>query len=524
MRKVLLVWALFLALFSCSINGKEGEEGPTLKAVTVTVSTVVLPQGESADVLFRVTDPDYKFNHTVSSSGCQVKVLLSGGKEPKNFRLKDVTYDAVRSSYVAVIEDTGTSNDYDDEAFIAIFPTPGNSAFVKSSSFKVRAEADPAGTVNTGLPVVYVNTQGGVGVYSKTEYVPATMKIKGVGNIPGLEEVACNIRGRGNTTWTWPKKPYLIKMEKRTSVLGFPKHKRWVLLANFMDRTMMRNLVSMKVSSMMTNLAWTPRCRPVELVLNGKHVGNYLLIEQVRVDENRVNISETDGYLFELDFHYDNPIQWKDHNIPFAIKNPDEDVITQEQINYAKNYIAEVANAIYGANFTDPENGYAKYLDVDSYIDYWLVYEVMTNHELGNPGSVLFHKDVNGKLTAGPCWDFDWGVLSFKTSPQAETGLVNGKAIWYARLFEDPAFKTKVRNRFIELLPQLQTIPDYMEECRSLLSESAKLNFAMWNPADDKSQNGGNIINGDENMTFDAAIDRLKSNYNKHLQVIQAVL
>ena len=63
-----------------------------------------------------------------------------------------------------------------------------------------------------------------------------------------------------------------------------------------------------------------------------------------------------------------------------------------------------------------------------------------------------------------------------------------------------------------------------MEECRELLSESAKLNFAMWNPADDKSQNGGNIINGDENMTFDAAIDRLKSNYNKHLQVIQAVL
>ena len=150
MRKVLIVWALFITLFSCSKNGKEGEEGPTLKAVTVTVSTVVLPQGESADVLFRVTDPDYKFNHTVSSSGCQVKVLLSGGREPENFRLKDVTYDAARSSYVAVIEDTGTSNDYDDEAFIAIFPTPGNSAFVKSSSFKVARALKPSYHISYG--------------------------------------------------------------------------------------------------------------------------------------------------------------------------------------------------------------------------------------------------------------------------------------------------------------------------------------------------------------------------------------
>ena len=528
MKRIFQYLAPFVILFSWACSGlgeitdiKEPET-PVLRLITPASDVLVIPPKEEVRLAFTVKDPGYKFNYSVADKDVDIRLVLTNGQEPSGFYLKEVLPGETGGAYVAVIADSGTDSTYDVNAVITI-STVGNS-FVQSSTIRIMSEPAPAGTVYTGLPVVYVNTQGGVGVYSKTEFVPATMKIKGVGTIPGLEEVACNIRGRGNTTWTWPKKPYLIKMEKRTSVLGFPKHKRWVLLANFMDRTMMRNLVSMKVSSMMTNLAWTPRCRPVELVLNGEHVGNYLLIEQVRVDENRVNISETDGYLFELDFHYDNPIQWKDHNIPFAIKNPDEDVITQEQINYAKNYIAEVANAIYGSNFKDPQNGYAKYLDVDSYIDYWIVYEVMTNHELKNPGSVMFHKDVNGKLTAGPCWDFDWGVLSFKTSPQAETGLVNGNAIWYARLFEDPAFKTKVRNRFNELLPQLQTIPDYMEECRSLLSESAKLNFAMWNPADDKSQNGGNIINGDENMTFDAAIDRLKSNYNKHLQVIQDVL
>ena len=148
----------------------------------------------------------------------------------------------------------------------------------------------------------------------------------------------------------------------------------------------------------------------------------------------------------------------------------------------------------------------------------------MGNHELGNPGSVFMHKDRGGKLVAGPCWDFDWGVLSYSTSPQARTGLVNGNAIWYGRLRQDPAFEAKLKARFQELLPLLETIPDYMDECERLLTESAKLNFAMWNPAEDASQNGGWIINGDENMTFHDAVARLKSIYKERLQVIPTKL
>jgi hypothetical protein len=147
----------------------------------------------------------------------------------------------------------------------------------------------------------------------------------------------------------------------------------------------------------------------------------------------------------------------------------------------------------------------------------------MTNHELNNPGSIMFHKDVGGKLTAGPCWDFDWGILSFYTS-NGEYGLVNKDAIWYSRLFQDPDFKSRVKARFLELKPQLQTIPSYMDECEKLLEKSAGLNFKMWNPADDKSQNGGNIINGDENLTFHDAVKRLKSNFSKHLTVIESKL
>jgi len=130
------------------------------------------------------------------------------------------------------------------------------------------------------------------------------------------------------------------------------------------------------------------------------------------------------------------------------------------------------------------------------------------------------HKDRGGKLVAGPCWDFDWGVLSYNTSQQARTGLVNGNAIWYARLFQDPDFKAKVKARFQQLLPELEKIPAYIDDCEALLTESARLNFAMWNPAEDASQNGGRIINGDENMTFHDAVARLKTIYQERLTVI----
>lgn len=540
--RFLVLFTCFLGLAACS-KQEIVPEAPTptevrLHSITVSQRSLVLPAGGSAELSFTVKDPAFEIPSLLVENG--------SGKAPVAFSLQSFRRGGKEGEYVAVFKDNKVEEVYSTQVCLVVplsNAETGQTSYVTSLFFVVRSEQQHVRvSVNTGLPEVYVDTEGGKGVYSKTEYVPASLYINGAGKYETLQPVSCSIRGRGNTTWTWPKKPYLIKLEEKASVLGMNKHKRWVLLANFMDRSLMRNLVSMKVASM-TSLDWTPGCVPVEVVLNGKHQGSYLLIEQVRVDKHRVNITEmkpednagealTGGYLLELDFHYDNEFQWTDprghcdgmsRGIPFAVKSPDPEEITLAQKNYIKNYIAEVASTIYGENFADPENGYAKYLDVDSFVDYWIVYEVMCNHELRNPGSVFFHKDRGGKLTAGPCWDFDWGILSFYTSA-GETRLVNGKAIWYERLFQDPVFAEKVKTRFYELLPQLETIPDYMDECEALLTESAKLNFKLWNPADDRSQNGGNIINGDENLTFHEAVERLKYNYKKHLQVIRAQL
>ena len=514
-----------LVLFSCEEEEKKLETVtfPELRSVEVNrEDEIVLPSEGSETITFRVTEADFTFSTTGD-----VFLFLSSGKVSTDYSLKDVKPETPEGTYSATIKDNGFRKEYSDEVRIGVRSVKGKDVFIFSKPFHVRSK--PVGPhdyiPNTGLPVLYLDTENKKSINSKTDYVKAAVTVWEENTGFG-EPVECQVRGRGNTTWEWPKKPYLVKLDSKESFLGMKKHKRWILLANFMDRTMMRNLIAMKVSSM-TSLDWTPSCTPVELVLNGSHKGNYLLIEQVRVDKDRV--PATDGFMLECDFHYDNEVQWIDPHgscnqmesgIPFSVKYPDVEDLTEEQLTFIKEYIYRTASVIYGPNFADPDNGYASRIDVESFIDYWIVFEVMGNHELGNPGSVYFHMSEGGKLKAGPCWDFDWGILSYNTSPQARNGLINEKAIWYARLFEDPAFKAKVKARFEELLPQLETIPSYIDSLQKTLSESAKLNFKMWDPSQDASMNGGYIINGDERMTFNSAVDKIKSIYKERLQVI----
>lgn len=515
MRRWQAIAALLLIL-AASCEKKPEELAPVLRSVSVEEEALVLSRGGSGELHFSVIDPEFRFD---GLSDVVLSFPVAG--ESRACRLTDVRPDSPEGHYIAVLEDSGGEEAYDMQLRLGVRLGAGSDALVLSEPFEVRnGGVSPAGP-DTGLPVVRIRTDGGKAIVNKVDWIHAVMTIEG-------QEYACSVRGRGNTTWEWRKKPYAVKLDKKAEVLGMPAHKRWVLLANFLDRTLMRNIVSMKVASL-TSLAWTPRCRSVELVLNGVHLGNYLLIEQVKVDKNRVAIDEDEGMMLELDFHYDNEIQWMDPNgrcnqfgkgIPFAIKHPDPEDITAERVAQIKDYVASVSKVLYGPGFDDPDTGYPRYLDVASFVDYWIVFEVMGNHELGNPGSVYMHKDKDGLLTAGPCWDFDWGILSYKSSPAARTGLINSKSIWYERLFSDPAFRAAVKARFEELLPALREIPAFMEETEELLSKSAAPNFEMWNPAEDASMNGGSIINGDERMTFHDASVQLRKVFEERLEVI----
>lgn len=374
----------------------------------------------------------------------------------------------------------------------------------------------------TGLPVISIYTDDRGPVTSKEDWKSATLSINGMGQFDDLQDAVVNIRGRGNTTWGWDKKPYALKFEKKTSVLGMPKHKRWVLLANAMDRTMIRNRVAFKVAQQ-TSLAWTPRNEYAEIFLNGKHLGCYLVAEHIKVDENRVNITElspednegealTGGYLFELDFHFDNEWQWRTpRNIPFAIKSPDEEDLTPEQFQWAQEYINSLEGLLYSEDYLSPERGYANYIDQQSFIDYWLVFEVCLNHEIGNPGSVYMYKDRGGNLHAGPIWDFDWGTFSYNVSTSAKGKIYLTGVLWYGRLFRDAEFKALAKERWAEIYPRLQNLLGFIDEQEEYLALSAQRNFALWNPA----TTGG--VNGDETLSFTEAVARMRSIYAERL-------
>lgn len=376
----------------------------------------------------------------------------------------------------------------------------------------------------TGLPVMWIETPGNQPITSKEDWLKgSTLSIDGAGSFDDLPTATMSIRGRGNSTWGWPKKPYNVKFESKTEVLGMPKHKRWCLLANYMDRTLLRNKIAYYLAEQ-TSLAWTPRCEFVELFLNGKYQGQYLVAEHVKIDKNRVNITEmeptditgetvTGGYLLELDFHFDNVWQWHTaHNVPFGVKSPDDDELVPEQFAWIQNHIAEVESVIYGEEFKDPEKGYRSYLDEVSFVDYWLIYELTVNHELGNPGSVFLHKDRGGKIVAGPVWDFDWGTFSYNASPAAQWGLFIQWAWWYDRLFQDEGFRSTAVERWRLLKPKFMTALNYIDEQEDYIALSAKRNFSMWSMTTD--------TNGDEQLQFSQAVARMRKILEERIEII----
>lgn len=360
---------------------------------------------------------------------------------------------------------------------------------------------------NTGIPTIIINTPKKALVPPKTEdWLENTevMIILPDGTVDYDSSVA-NIRGRGNSTWTFPKKPYALKLDEKASILGMPKHKRWVLLANWLDRTSLRNHIAFHIARQ-TDLEWTPRGEFVELFLNGKHKGCYYLCEQIKIDQNRVNISEpsdsnpSGGYLMELDVYFDEAYKFHSPmmNMPYMFKDPDE--VTTAQFDYMQNYITELETAL-----CDDERllagDYKEYLDVDSFIDWWLVHELTGNTEPYHPKSSYMHKDADGKLKAGPVWDFDWETfVPYKASQYSITG-----AIYYGRLFADPSFVKRVKERWEILKPRFDTVAEFIDSEAERLAPAIETNIVMW-PIDVE-------VNRDEKMAYKEAVARLKSSY-----------
>lgn len=337
-------------------------------------------------------------------------------------------------------------------------------------------------------------------------------------------KVAIELRGSSSRV-LFPKKQYAVELrnsalqDTAVSLLGLPEEEDWVLSAPYNDKTLMRDVLAYKLGRSMGRYA--PRTKYCELVLDGRYEGVYFLNEKIKRDKNRVDISAlnpdettgddlTGGYIIKLDkvdgssgpgFVSEYPVVTNLGNkkITFQYEYPKWDEIVAAQKNYISGYVFKFEKALLSDDFADPDQGYAKYIDVDSFVDFFIMNELTKNVD-GYRLSSFFYKQKDsqgGKLFAGPIWDFNlgFGNANYCTSG-SPAGFVYSEfnklcpgdtwliPFWWERFFLDGNFGTKVADRWASLRQDkfsTSMIHAYIDSVAMVLNqESQQRNFQTW--------------------------------------------
>lgn len=314
-----------------------------------------------------------------------------------------------------------------------------------------------------------ITTDGGAPINSKDEYVGCYVSIDGKGEFKDYSGTA-RIRGRGNSTWLWyDKKSYRLKLDVKDKVLGLKKNRDWVLLANYRDATDLMNTFGFETARWM-GMPFTNHTRYVEVFLNGDYIGLYQLTEQIEVGGHRVDIDEENGVLLSFDLD-DGPGLSPDatdnfysevYSMPMCVKNPDDP--TAEQIAQIQSDFAVLENAVKAKDFALVDS----LLDVESFISMLQLQEYLYNVDFTAPRSVYMFRDVDGKYTMGPVWDwdagydFDWNhmetshnffasyqELIFGRAPYIQNGNY-GLPRFFTDMFDNYEFVTLYKERWAE--------------------------------------------------------------------------
>ena len=340
----------------------------------------------------------------------------------------------------------------------------------------------------TGLPVMRINTENGNFINSKTTYVNAHMKltedVKTRGGCDVLE-ADLQIKGRGNSTWwrtDWPQKPYRLKFNEKVSLLGEHKDKSWVLLANFADKSLLRNHIAFFMGTI-SNIEYTSSSHFVELYLNGRYDGTYELCEKLKISDHRVAVGD-DGFLLEVDaraIEEDDSRYFYIYSLdsPVNIKEP-ETQYNDANFNYIENYLAKVDNALYGFYFKESSKGWQNYMDIDSFVDWYLINEIAHNTDAQMLSSCYMNLKRGEKLKMGPLWDFDLAFGNTDYWKRGPEGFWVKDADWFSRLFEDPAFVERVKERFDYFYDRLPDIMREIDATGEYLKYSAAANENRW--------------------------------------------
>jgi hypothetical protein len=415
---------------------------------------------------------------------------------------------------------------------------------------------------NSKLPIILINTFGQT--IPQEDKIDAWMEIKynGFDSLTWLTDSSnvydghIGIEIRGATSSGYPQTPYNI--ETRTDsgannnvpILGMPAENDWVLLSNYNDRSLIRNTLAFKLFEEMGN--YSVRTRLCEVLVDSSYKGIYVFGEKIKRDNNRVDIANllpvdtlddelTGGYILEQNYWNESnsflsnysPIDHPEFDVHFVYKYPKAEDINIPQKEYIAGFVDSLETALYSEDFMNPETGYRKYLDVPSFIDYFLVNELSRNND-GFKKSVFFHKDKfsnGGKLKAGPVWDFDWAWKNLATCSIFENTDGSGWAHhindcptdnyscgWYIRMLQDSTFANELRCRYEDFrLTMLDTtsIFNYIDSINFLVQNAQTRHFQKW-PIMGISGPAPEI--GAIATTYLAELDTLKSWINIRLQ------
>ncbi len=344
-----------------------------------------------------------------------------------------------------------------------------------------------------GLPNISINTADGVPITSKEEYLRAYLVVDGMGMYDNFID-SIKIRGRGNSTWGYPKKPYKIKLDSKESILGLKKEKKWVLLANYIDPTHLLNMVAFKAGQLL-DMPYTNHGIAVNVTVNGQYMGIYTFTEQVEVKKNRVNVDKKKGVLLEFDKYFDEDFKFKStyFNLPVMVKDPDiEDEKPEDQdklFNQIKEDFTKLEESLVSPNF--PNNNYKELIDVESVIKYLIVYSITDNRELNHPKSTYMYKDKKGKYFMGPIWDFDWAYgyegnykhfANYNVPLLRNLGSSYTGTPFFKRILEgDPANKKLYKQMWMKFkVKKLPEIIKYINTMVENIEESQPKDYAVW--------------------------------------------
>ncbi|MFZ2338616.1 MAG: CotH kinase family protein [Bacteroidales bacterium] len=385
---------------------------------------------------------------------------------------------------------------------------------------------DPA-TEYSNLPLIVLETEGREIVNDPK--ITARMKVvdNGPGKLNNQFQEGTDYDGfigieiRGQSSQMFPKKSY--SMELRTSdgadtaasLLGMPEDEDWVLYAPYSDKTMLRNALTFHLGDRMGG--WQPGNRFCEVWLNGDYIGVYQLMESIKRDDNRVDISKlnpdeisgddlTGGYIVKVDktdgvgpeeyFQISPSISYNySEKYRFTYVYPKYDQIANEQKYYIRKFLTDAENTLNGQSFMDLSEGFRKYFDTKSFVDFQIIQELGNNVD-GYRYSTFFHKDKDskgGKLRAGPLWDFDlcYGNVDYADFNLAtDTWLYpkfqemySGRMHWWARMMEDFGYRASFTARWKELRKgpfSTDSIMAYIDNTIIGLGDAVDRNFERW--------------------------------------------